>query len=128
MNDFLSRSIAEAVAVGAVDARSARLWVRTTRPGPHEVEVWSQAERHVGAVVLTPPANADGTASFAFPDDVPGAGALTAGTAYQFRIRRGDHVLGAGRFETAPASPDLAPAEFAIAFMSCHLPFDDDGA
>jgi alkaline phosphatase D len=128
MNDFLCRSIDEAVAVGAVDARSARLWVRTTQPGAHEVEVSTDAERRRGVVTLTPPADADGTASFVFPDDVPGAAALTPGTAYQFRIRRGDVVLGAGRFETAPASPDLAPAKFAIALMSCHEPFDDDGA
>lgn len=129
MSDFLTRTIRDAVAVGAVDARSARLWVRTTRPGPHEVDVWSDAERHHGfTIALTPPDDADGTTSFVFPDDVPGAGALTAGTAYQFRIRRPDAILGAGRFETSPASPALAPRRYSIALMSCHEPFDEAGS
>lgn len=128
VNDFLVRSIGDAVAVGAVDARSARLWVRTTAPGPHEVEVWSQAERRHGPVLLGPPAGADGTASFVFPDEVPGAGELSPGTAWRFRVRRGEQVLGEGRFETAPASPELAPPRCAIAIMSCHQPYDDHGA
>jgi alkaline phosphatase D len=126
MNDFLDRSIQEMVAVGAVDTRSARLWVRT-RPGPHELDVWSDTEQRRGVIELSPPADADGTASFVFPDDLPGACALTPGTAYKFSIRRGNDILGTGQFETAPASPDLAPPQFAIALMSCHQPFDDDG-
>lgn len=128
MSDFLDRTIGDAIAVGAVDARSARLWVRTTRPGPHAVELWTATERYEATVALEPPPGADGTTSLLVPDDLPGAGPLTPGAAHHVRVRRGDVVLGEGRFETAPAPPERAPARYSIALLSCHEPFDAQGA
>lgn len=128
MSDFSTRTIGEMVAVGATDTRSVRLWVRTHDAGPHIVELWTDGIQLEGTVALAPTVNADGTASFVYPDDIPGAADLPAGTAFHARVRRGHTVLGDVRFETAPATAAHVPPNFAIAFMSCHEPFDDDGA
>lgn len=116
------------IAVGAVDSRSVRLWVRTHEAGPHEVEIVSDSgARHHGFVALTSVVNGDSTTSFVFPDDIPGASELEPSNAFKVRVARGDHVLGEARFETAPASAAATPDSFAFAAMSCHEPFDDDG-
>jgi alkaline phosphatase D len=128
MSDFERRELGEMVAVGATDATGVRLWVRTLRPGRHHLELWSDADRHAGAIDLAPPPGADGTTSFRYPDDVDGAAPLAPVTAYRFRLRRDDAVIGEGRFETAPSGVADTPARFAFAVMSCHQPFDDDGA
>ena len=125
MSEFAQRTIDDMVAVGATDARSVRLWLRTLQPGPHAVEIWNDAERHAGFVAIAPPIGADGTAGIAYPDDVPGGRPLSPSTTYEFRIVRGDHVVGRGLFETAPA--DRLPDRFAFAVVSCHQPFADDG-
>lgn len=123
-SDFSTRSIEEMVAVGATDTRSVRLWIRTLQPGPHAIEISSTTEQHRGFVALTPPLGADGTTSVCYPDDLSEATPLTPGTAYQVRVVRGEHVLGTGRFETAP---ETLPDSFAIGVLSCHQPFADDG-
>ena len=125
MTDFATRTIDDMVAIGATDARSVRLWLRTLQPGPHAVEIWNEHERHAGFVAIAPEIGADGTAGIQYPDDVPGAPPLSPSTAYEVRIVRGDHVVGSGRFETAPA--ERLPDRFAFAVMSCHQPFADDG-
>lgn len=118
------------IAVGAVDARSVRVWVRTREPGPHNVEIVSDGSgvRHYGIAALCPAFNSDGTTSFLFPDEIPGARDLESSTAFRIRVARGDNVIGEASFETAPANAASTPASFAFALMSCHEPFDEEGA
>lgn len=128
MSHFSTRTIGEMVAVGATDARSVRLWVRTHEAGPHGVELWNDSAQHHHTVALAPPINADGTTSFLYPDDIPGAVDLPPGVAFQARVRRGATILGTVSFETAPANAATVSPNVAIAFASCHQPFDDDGS
>lgn len=128
MSDFKALGIEDMVAVGATDAHEVRLWVRTTRPGAHELEIeGADGERHRGTVDLTPAPDADGTTSFVYPDAVTGAEPLRPTTEYRYRLTREGRVLGEGRFETAPAGPNDTPDRFSFAVMSCHQPFGEDG-
>jgi alkaline phosphatase D len=125
-----------AVAVGSVTARSARLWARSERPGPLSLRLWP-AE--------TDPADAsewqmraewdgarDGTFVVTYPDDFAGAPALAESRRYRFSIVRHEPgsravQVGEGRFETAPPA-DVQGSAFCFAIMSCHQPFDEHGA
>lgn len=128
MSDFDALGIEDMVAVGATDSREVRLWVRTTRPGVHEVEVWGDGGAgHGGTIELDPAPGADGTTSFVYPDEVAGAGPLEPCTRYRFRITREGKTLGEGAFETAPEGRADTPERFSFAVLSCHQPFDDDG-
>ncbi|HEU4409523.1 MAG TPA: alkaline phosphatase D family protein [Polyangiaceae bacterium] len=141
--DFVSRELKNAVAVGAVSADRARLWLRAEPPGELEVTVLRDggaraggggpAGREVvarGRVVVPAEGGADGTLALTLPDGLAGgAGALQPLTAYRVEVARagGGEPLGAARFETAPRGPDDAPASFCFGALSCHQPFDDDG-
>lgn len=126
--EFETRDLDDMVAVGATDATGVRFWIRTTRPGPHVLEIWNAMSRHGGTFDLWPPPGADGTDSVRYPDDFPGAAPLSPITAYAYRIRRGDEQIGQGELETAPLGRADAPARFAFAATSCHQPFTDQGA
>lgn len=122
-----------AVAPGATGARDVRIWGRSPGAGRHELSIVEQGrERAVATVAFeVPSASAsDGTWAVQYPGDFARSEALEPATAYRFSVRHGASglELGAGRFETAPAgAADTAP-RFAIAVMSCHLPFDHYGA
>jgi hypothetical protein len=130
---FVDARADDLVGVGAVDARRARIWLRSAEPGTHVLEVWPQARitaaRAVRFEVSSDPQR-DGTASVCFPDDFPAEQPLEPGTPYGFRVVRDRNAkqLGEGSFETAPAHASVAPERFAIAFMSCHQPFKEDGS
>lgn len=126
MSDFDTRELGDMVAVGATDATGVRLWLRT-RAGAHDLEIWNATARHGGTIELAPPPGSDGTTSVRYPDDFPGAAPLAPVTAYAYRVRRGDAVVGVGRFETAPAGAADTPSRFSFAVTSCHQPFDEDG-
>ncbi len=117
------------VAVGAVGAHSARLWLRAEGAGPVDVAYWprddERSKRTFRADVLPAP-GADGTRTIELPPrDAP---PLEPVTAYTFSLSAADgRPLGRGRFETAPAGKGDAPARFSFAFMSCHQPFDRHG-
>jgi alkaline phosphatase D len=117
------------VAVGAASDRSARLWLRSDTPGPFTVEIRPRGgEPRTATVADLREPGADGTMSFAVPDDAPALGPLAPGAEHEFRITAsatGD-LVGQGRFETAPA-PGSRGA-FSFAFMSCHQPFKHGGA
>jgi alkaline phosphatase D len=115
------------VAVGACGSTWARLWVRTTKPGQHRLELRSQDSELCASLELLPPADADGTQSLQYPQDFPGALPLQPLTVYAFRIWRGAESIGEGRFETAPASASQTPEKFAFAVVSCHQPWDVHG-
>lgn len=113
------------VGVGAVDDRSAVLWLRAKEAGVHAAELWPDRQRGALRTVrfsVSDDRCADGTGSVRCPG-------LEPGTRYGYRLvrERGAAVLGEGSFETAPASIDAAADELAIAFGSCHQPFGDDG-
>ncbi len=125
----IAAAAAPMVAVGAVNDRQARLWLRTDLDGPFTVEVGTDAGPPRSATIADRRApDDDGTLAFTLPDDAPDIGPLAPATEHQFRIRaaRTGEPIGEGRFETAPA--EGTRASFAFAFMSCHQPFLPDGS
>jgi alkaline phosphatase D len=122
-----------AVAPGATGARAVRIWGRSPLAGRHELEIVEQRRERalpIAAFELPDARASDGTWAVQYPGDFAGAEALEPATAYRFSVRQAASglELGAGRFETAPAGIDDTPARFALAVMSCHLPFDHYGA
>jgi alkaline phosphatase D len=116
------------VAVGSVDHRSARVWVRSDAPGPHTIELHHPDGRvEAGAFDVPDAPELDGTASVRWPDDL-GLADLGPHRTYTFEIRRGEDVIGAGRFVTAPRGVDDAPESVSIAIGSCNQPFAEDGS
>jgi alkaline phosphatase D len=114
------------VAVGAVGAHSARLWMRAERPGRLQVRWWPDDQAHDVAEtsVVVPGDDArDHTCSIEITD------ALAPLRHYRFRVVHAadEHLLGEGCFETAPAKPQDTPERFSVAVMSCHQPFDEQG-
>ena len=121
------------VGVGMTKARSVRLWMRAEHPGDHEIEILplENANDRITVATTIPLDNkTDNTHSVLYPDDFPGKPPLRALTGYAYRVtNRNDRMLvGEGRFETAPEHADQTPEEFSIAVMSCHQPFDTNGA
>jgi alkaline phosphatase D len=121
------------VAVGSAFPDGVRLWFRSERPGKHRVEIrriggaaWTQSVH----VALPRSNKTDNTISFHYPRDFTGKPALQSRTLYKYKVTRvaGGEVLGQGSFETAPATEEETPDEFSFGIMSCHQPFNDDGA
>jgi alkaline phosphatase D len=120
------------VAVGAVGPHSARLWLRSDRPGPHRLEVWpvdTEGPRRAVSWSFTPPEDSDFTGTLLYPGDFPGEPPLAPLRRHGFRItREADGALvGEGRFETLPARPEDTPAAFSFGLLSCHQPFAPSG-
>jgi alkaline phosphatase D len=130
--DFDNEPLGNMVAIGAVEARSARLWMRTERPGTLNVCWWPEDDPHMTAQgdIYIPEVNTrDNTFSVQVPEDFPSASALTPLRSYCFRVmhRSSGACIGAGRFATAPAHLTETPERFSLALMSCHQPFDENG-
>jgi alkaline phosphatase D len=123
-----------AVAPGATGARDVRFWGRSASAGRHELTIFERegSERALARVAFDVPdvATSDGTWAIQYPGDFAGAEPLKPAAPYQFSVRHpaSGVELGAGRFETAPLGADDTPRRFALAVMSCHLPFDHYGA
>lgn len=145
---FERAPLESAVAPGATGAGDVRLWGRSPHSGRHELTLFEPAnpepargdgasidptnERGVATLPFDVPdgSGGDGTWTVQYPGDFAGAEPLKATTAYRFSVRHAATglELGNGRFETAPPGVDEAPGRFALAVMSCHLPFDHYGA
>ena len=127
---FQIKPLESMVAVGAVTSRSARLWLRAAHPGRVRVTVWPEGRQRdaVSEHFVVAASERDQTLSVIVPKDFPGASPLQPCTVYRFDVRaENEERIGAGRFETAPPDADSAPSKFAIAFASCHQPFDRQG-
>lgn len=131
-NDFQNEPLGNMVAIGAVQAHSARLWMRTERPGKLSIFWWPEDDTNMTAQgdICIPESNTrDNTFSLQIPEDIPSAPPLSPLRTYRFRIvhQASGTCIGTGRFETAPAGMDETPERFALALMSCHQPFDANG-
>lgn len=114
--------------VGAVDAHSAVIWFRAPSPGPVRVRWWREGrEDTVREVTAAGGRETDCTGAVRVPRN---GARLRPGCSYRFEVAdgRGGTPLGGGRFETAPERPEDTPSRFSIGVMSCHQPFDPDGA
>jgi len=129
--DSFEGEIVDMVGNGWVKPHSARLWVRSSRPGVLRVRLYDEERTLLdeGLVALAHHEARDGTASFCWPDDVNGASTpLEPNRVYHYQVTRDDDCqLGWGRFETPPLGWDDSPEHFAIAVASCHQPFDGEG-
>lgn len=113
--EFQNRPLKDMVAVGAVGLRSVRLWLRSSLPGQVKIHWWGADQQTLsGETVVVIPENNE--------QDNP----LQR---YRFQAvhLKDDHLVGEGRFETAPEHPDTTPEKFSIALFSCHQPFDKRG-
>lgn len=127
---FQNEEMGDAVAVGGVTSRGARLWMRGRSPGGYVATWWRDGEpageQQLEVEVWDDHEN-DLTCSFDIPGEHAGLMPLTR---YRFRItpRDGDRVVGEGTFETAPAGAADAPTNVSFAIMSCNQPFNAEGA
>lgn len=115
-----------AVAVGAVQPRAARIWLRSDVPGRHRLRVHADSGvRPIEQDVDVPLDPARDNIAVAHLEG------LVPNTPYRFSVERPADdlqprlVVGEGSFQTAPEGPADEP--FAIAVTSCHQPFDDHG-
>lgn len=129
---FANQPLGDMVALGLVEAQRARLWIRAQRGEAFTVRYWTGGEPPVDCVVSPDPGQAqrrDNTFVATLPCGDT-ARLLKPCTRYRFRVTYiGDEALiGEGGFVTAPLTPKQTPARFALALMSCNLPFLDDGS
>ncbi len=111
------------LAIGAVTARSARVWVRVERAGRYALS-WSPAlgglARSVSLTVDDPYRDLTGALTV--------DRGLEPGTQYRVTLNNGAGApLATGSFVTAPDPAEPPPEHFSVALMSCHQPFDEDG-
>ena len=119
------------VAVGSVTAATARVWIRSHRPGRIRLDYWRRGDADSARGVETEipdDAVADRTTCIALPEGGE-PGGLRPAARYDFRVvhESGGAAIGQGSFETAPRDADSAPARFSMALMSCNQPFDNHG-
>ena len=125
---FQNDELSDAVRVGGVAPDEARIWMRTSRPGQHRIVWWpfgeNGREAHLDFVAPTDDAS-DNTHALTIPG--PADKRLQPLMRYGFRVTSGDHFVGEGSFQTAPASAADTPETFSFAIMSCNQPFDSHG-
>lgn len=133
------------VGVGRVGPRSAHLWCRTRKTGLHRIR-WNPIGASPAELVLpkggertfeVPDENGrDRTAGIRIPAPVSEeereneASALAPATRYRYRIERiaDEEPLGTGTFRTAPVPTEPIDEPITFGFLSCHQPFDEEGA
>jgi alkaline phosphatase D len=130
--DFANTPLQNMVAVGLVEARAVRLWMRSERTGNLHLRWWPDGDAQACSQVdiCVPVTNAcDNTLSVRIPDDFPSTQPLTPLRPYRFRVTHeaDGQLVGEGRFTTTPERPEDTPARYAIALMSCNQPFDEHG-
>ena len=132
MSKFGSIKVRNMVAVGRTTSDTVRLWLRSEKPGEHDLEVWPESGpgRMSNARINVPAGNrSDNTLAFDYPAGLAHQEPLRPFQAYGFRISRtaDKEIVGQGRFETAPEDGMAGPEKFSLAVMSCHQPFNSDG-
>lgn len=134
--DDFARQLGDAVAVGAVDARSVRLWVRAENAPSLELELlaadgagWNavaRAQLDCSGAALD---RADHTRTIVVPDDVPALGKLNPDRTYLVRVWRPyGPLVGEGRFRTAWHGAGPTEGRLVFGLASCHQPFTGRGA
>lgn len=122
---FQNEPLRDAVAIGSVTAHTARLWMRSEKPGRLRVSWQGESgESGEAALEIAQENERDNTGTV----QLPAAGRLRPLTRYFYRVvHESGHALGEGSFITAPDCAAATPEKFSIAFMSCHQPFDENG-
>ncbi|MFO8085285.1 MAG: alkaline phosphatase D family protein [Desulfobacterales bacterium] len=129
---FQVEPLTDMISVGAVDANSARIWMRAAKTGDFVIRWWPEKEKNAveGYSFNIPEKNdRDNTWSIRIPGDSSHS-RLEPLQRYQFRITHADkeYVIGDGSFETFPEKAEKTPARFSIALISCNQPFEKDGS
>lgn len=132
MAAFEEKRLRDMLAVGDTGRSHTRVWVRSSEPGTHELEIREEGTDGPpiggGRFEVSEDPRLDGTTSVVYPQDFPGGQPLCEGARYRVRVAKPDgSPIGTGRLETAwgHRRPDTVEATYG--FMSCHQPFDDDG-
>lgn len=129
---FGNAPLSDMAAVGRVTGGSARIWLRTLRRQPVRIRVSGDAS-HTVAYEQLYENHADPKRDHAWTVEIPpqpGLNRLAPHTSYRYEARYAvdDALIGSGTFETFPMGTADAPDRFALAVMSCNLPFEDDGS
>lgn len=120
------------VSVSTIKSNSARLWIRSEKPGTLCLRWWknsNQEDIQKEYIEIKEENKNDNTYSAGLPITSENK-LLEPLTQYSYEVKHtaDDHLIGAGTFETAPAHMDQTPSRFSIALMSCNQPFDEDGS
>lgn len=130
MIGFQNPQLTNMTAVGAVTSRSARIWLRSERPGNLKICWRPQAGGPEGEkrFAIEEDNLGDNTCAVDLPDESEQM-ALNPLTSYRYEVERDDNAekIGEGLFETSPTSVEETPSKFSIALMSCNQPFDSTG-
>lgn len=121
---FQNGPLERMAAVGAVSARTARIWIREPAAERPTIRWWpvDGPESPAESTFPLPPAP---ERDFTTAIRLAGLRPLTR---YRFRVAGpADRIVGEGGFETAPAGPESTPSRFSIALMSCNQPFTPRG-
>ncbi|ADE15203.1 Phosphodiesterase/alkaline phosphatase D-like protein [Nitrosococcus halophilus Nc 4] len=132
LKSFQIEPLRNMVSVSAVKARSARLWIRSERPGILRLRWWKMGDQEnaqEGYIEIEYENKNDNTRSVELPLTVDNL-FLEPLTWYVYEVKNvaDDQLIGVGSFETAPDHPDQTPHRFSIALMSCNQPFNEDGS
>lgn len=123
---FGDRELGDLILAGLVADSSARLWVRTTRPGVHQVELCAEGETaRFDIDVREGPA--DHTHAWSVPIDIPGLAPLRPGARHTVRLLRAGAEISSATFRTAPSGRSASPRRWTFGAFSCHQPFAKDG-
>lgn len=123
---FLNGELRDAAVLGAVNARSVRVWARVRMPGAVRVTCGFEGSDERRCEVFTEV----GSDSETDRTVVVVLGGLEPMRRYWYRVSRAESgtLVGEGTFETAPDSKEDAPRKFSIGLASCHQPFGKDGS
>lgn len=127
-----NRLLSEMTAVGITGPFSARLWLRSHRPGRIRVTWHLEGEDNNAweTIIEIPEGNEqDNTAVVRLPPGNSPGSPLVPMHRYRFQARHeaDGRLIGEGGFETSPENPKQYPPDFSIALMSCHQPFNMKG-
>ncbi|MGC1481177.1 MAG: alkaline phosphatase D family protein [Chthoniobacterales bacterium] len=123
---FLNGPLRDAAVLGAVSARSVRVWARVQIPGTVRATCGLVGSEERRAEVFTEANDENATDQTV----VLVMGGLEPMQRYWFRVNRADSgaLVGEGTFETGPESTEESPRKFSIGLASCHQPFQKDGS
>lgn len=130
--DSVSDLMEDAVFIGAVGSKSARLWIRSRVPGPLHITLSECATEEVicsATAYIQVENECDNTLVFTIPDDIDPPPVLRPSNRYRATVARSsdEQNVGEAMFETAPAQGHSPVDSFSIGLMSCHQPFDERG-
>ena len=119
--EFEKNQVTNMVAVGEVGPTSARIWIRSDKPGKVKVIVYPRGKPKLKKEYFLN--IKDKSRDLTDTILIQGLNPLIK---YKYIVVRLRTKIGEGKFETFPGKQEDTPKKFSIAVMSCHQPFNQD--